>query len=232
MNRRQALVGAGALALVAATPALAAPNLDLDKGYKITWYHSLAAGAIVRADAHDTLWVLEWQDGSADSVHAPLVRAWAMATIELGYLHCNGDLRIADRTVRLEDVHITVRPNNRVWNYMTGYVEEPGLEIIIREGAAEFAPVTLASTFGAGIKLRDDFNDAYYVRKPLLRYDEERELRFALGDNREGYFSKTTKLGYDGSFFDVGPHQPSVSSHNAEKVLADCRAAALARYNL
>lgn len=230
MNRRQALIGAGAVALAAATPALAAPNLELDKGYKIDWVTYLVGGVVNRPDAHDILWSIHWKDKAADSVHAPLVRAWAMATIELGYLHCHGDGMICDRTVRLENVTFTVRPGKKVWNPHVGYTDEDGLEIVILEGDAEFAPIGIASTHGAGIKLRDEFVDAYYVRKPTLRYDEDRELRFALGDDREGYFSKTTKCGFDGGFFNVGPQIPIVSSRNAEKVLADCRDAAIARF--
>lgn len=181
MNRRTMLLAMGASALP--LPALASPTRRyiLESGF-----------ARDEATQKVRTWAVTWEGEAMRSPHAKLVRDWIKKTTDEGVLYCAGDY-FMDRTVRLGDTRFVVRARGKVWNYLTGYTDEDGLEITITEGGAQFAPIGILETEGNSIGIPE----RYYVRKPLLRYDEDRELRFALGDNREGYSSPNSKIGFD-----------------------------------
>ncbi|AFU86743.1 putative TAT signal protein [Caulobacter phage CcrRogue] len=195
MNRRNLLLGAGA-AVIAAGVAQAKPvHVSEVKPTTYTWYSSYETG-IRQRDTHDTRYTIRWEQGAMQHPHADIVRKWVRETIDSGYLYCFGDIHWMDRKVRLEDVHIVIRPGKKVWNHVTGYTDEEGLQIEVNEAGAVFAPFGLASTHGLTY-VRESMRDTYYVRKPYLRYDEERELRFALGDDPQGYRAPNSKVGFD-----------------------------------
>lgn len=201
MDRRSILIGAASL-LGAASLGLAEARASVRKPDKI----EQRTGIYEDFSGEHNVGVAFWSREAWASPHREVVRAWIKKTIREGVLYCHGDGWIADRTVRLVDTRFDVKAGGKVWNHVVGYTDEIGLEITITEMVdgkpAVFAPIGLASTFGAGIKLKPEFTDVYYVRKPLLRYEEDRELRFALGDDRDGYFSKTTRIGFDSRWMD------------------------------
>jgi hypothetical protein len=186
MDRRTLLLSLGAVALP--LPALAAKTSMVWMPPPATHIaHRLTVGReIIRK------WDVIWFGGAHENPHAELVRAWIKEAADAGILYCSGDTYM-ERTVRLEDTTFAVRARGKVWNYLTGYTDEDGLEITITEGAAKFAPIGILDTEGNTLGIPN----RYYVRKPVVRYEEDRELRFALGDDPLGYHSKTTKLGYD-----------------------------------
>lgn len=197
MDRRNILTGAAAL-LGAATLGFSAARASARKPDTATY-----RGTDIYEDLSGThnVGVVHWTREAWANPHREIVRAWIRKTVAEGVLYCHGDGYISDRTVRLENTRFEVRVGQKVWNHVIGYTAEISLEVTITEMVdgkpAVFAPIGLASTFGAKTKLKPEFINVYYVRKPLLRYEEERELRFALGDDRQGYHNKTTRIGHD-----------------------------------
>ncbi|AXQ68820.1 hypothetical protein HOU00_gp305 [Caulobacter phage CcrPW] len=191
MNRREILLGAAAVAGASAIslPALAAvrvrgawEDLDSDKAHAFIF----------------------WSAEAYASPHRKVVRDWIKEVVDTGILYCVGDGFIGDRTVRVENLRFDVAWGKPVFNYMTGYTDEIGPSITITEHMPEgrdavFAPIGLASTHGSK-HVRAEYRDVYMVRKPLLRYEEERELRYALGDTN-GY-SPNSRIGYDMRWMD------------------------------
>ncbi|AXQ68456.1 hypothetical protein HOT99_gp161 [Caulobacter phage CcrBL10] len=195
MNRRNLLLGAGAAVIAAGVAQAQTVHVSEVKPTTYTWFSSIEGGMRHR-ESHDTRYVIQWEKGALQHPHSEIVRKWVRETIDSGYLYCYGDMRCMDRKVRLEEVHILIRPGKKVWNHVTGYTDEEGLQIEVNEAGAKFAPFGLASTHGLTY-VAETMRDTYYVRKPYLRYDEERELRFALGDDPQGYYAPNSKIGLD-----------------------------------
>jgi hypothetical protein len=194
MNRREILLGAGALAAATALPAAA----QAIKPTTYAWYSSWSTG-IMHHETHDTAYTVDWALGTLQSPRAEIVKTWVRETLKSGYILCYGDIRWMNPKVRLESVHIRIDLDDKVFNHKTGYVTEPGLKITVNEDGAKFAPFGLASTHGLSY-VREDMRDTYYVRMPYLRYEEERDIRIALGDNPQGYHSPNSKVGFDDSW--------------------------------
>lgn len=189
MNRREILLGAGAVAGASAVslPTVAAvrqrgcwEDIDSDKAHAF----------------------IVWSGQAYASQHRALVREWIKEIVDTGILYCHGDGLIGDRTVRVENLQFDVAWGKPVFNFMSGYTDEIGPSITITEfmdgykggKQAVFAPVGLASTHGSSY-VKPSYRDIYVVRKPLLRYEEERELRYALGDTN-GH-SPNSRISYD-----------------------------------
>uniref|UniRef100_A0AB74UKW4 Uncharacterized protein n=1 Tax=Caulobacter phage BL57 TaxID=3348355 RepID=A0AB74UKW4_9VIRU len=196
MNRRELILGAGAAVVAAA----ALPAEGRERAYRFMgWLDRTPrccyiGGTIRRPEAHDTKYKIDWEPGTPSSPHTQIVDTWVRETVKSGYLLCYGDIRWMDRKVRLEDVLIRIDLDDKVFNHQKGYVNEPGLKITVTEGAAQFAPFGLASTHGLQY-VREDMRDTYYVRKPYLRYDEERDIRIALGTIPKAIGRRTPRSG-------------------------------------
>lgn len=187
MDRRQVLLGAAAVAGATSLPTLAGAKTSSSKGVFIETFNlgPNKARAVWSIDA--------WTHP-----HRRYVEAWIKKTVAEAALYCHGDGLIMDRVVRLEDTQFEITVGKKVFSYKTGATDEESLQVTITEYVddkpAVFAPVGLASTFGL-TNTKPEFKDTYHVRKPLLRYDEERELRYALGDT-PGY-SPNSRISYD-----------------------------------
>lgn len=192
MNRREIFLGAVAMAGAAA---IGLPTIASTRARGGSWED------IDSDEAHAFVF---WSAEANASPHRALVRKWIKEIVDTGILYCHGDGFIGDRTVRVKNLRFDVAWGKPVFNYMSGYTDEIGPSITITEWMedgkeAVFAPVGLASTHGSTY-VRESYRDIYVVRKPLLRYEEERELRYTLGDTN-GH-SPNSRIGYDMRWMD------------------------------
>ncbi|AFU87789.1 putative TAT signal protein [Caulobacter virus Karma] len=182
MNRRELILGAGAVVAASALPSVVeAARIEPIR-------RLLLESGFVQHETFATSWMAIWTEDSHASRHAEVVRAWIDETVQSGYLKCGGETYILDKHVRLPQVDFTISPADKVWSHWSGWVEEAGLKVVVRVLASDpqvdatFDPVYLMKTRWQTDGTQAPEETRYLVRRPLLRYHEERELRYALGD--------------------------------------------------
>jgi hypothetical protein len=155
MNRRDFLITSGAAAAIVASPLPAA----MLKPSRVIFHGRAAANR-----------------------HAPLVSKWAAKLIADGHVYTRDDfmgskVKLTDPLFRVFPAPASFKGSKvMVWNWMTGYTDEPGLEIfVIERGIPLFA-----TGIGTSIGYEEYFGHErdverypdYFVRSPVLTYND------------------------------------------------------------
>lgn len=129
------------------------------------------------------------EPAAASNPHVGIAVEWAKKQIEEGILYCRTDH--FDQTVKLTRPMFRVVPGKKVFNWMTGYTDEDGVNIVATELDVVIGTTSIATNIGyeeyTG-KYRDrTLNPDYFVRNIWLPYDHMKLIEPDLPKDHIGY---------------------------------------------
>jgi hypothetical protein len=125
---------------------------------------------------------------AAANPHAGIAVEWAKKQIDAGILYCRSDPW--DQSVKLTQPLFRVVPGKKVFNWMTGYTEEDGVNIVAVERDIVIGTTSIATNVGyeeyTGRPPRQPIPD-YFVRPVWLPYDHVKLIERDLPKAHIGY---------------------------------------------
>lgn len=140
-----------------------------------------------------------WEDGARESPHAELVLTWINKCIDDQAVICRyteWDMGINPAVKLFNPTFVVDVSTKLVWNYITGFTNEPSPRIRIYENDIFITETAVGSSVGRNEyfkHLKTDQPD-YFVRIPSMSYEEEKILEAKLPKGQFYYDDTHLKL--------------------------------------